>query len=306
MAAAATESLGELVAVIKQNRPHLSESSIKTYCNCLKNLFRAVWGASTKFNHKMFFADHLRVMEHLETVKFNVRKTILSAIICISKGENQKIVEMYHSMMMGDADRYNTEQKENRMSDNQKENWMSWEDICLKRDQLKDRVWWVMTKADIDRENLLELQKYIVACCYTMIPPRRAKDFAEMKYEDYDEKKDNYYVKGSFHFNDYKTARFYGHQVVKAPKVLELLMARWIKKLPKDQVYLFSDYDGKKLTSSTIGKVLVSVFKKKVSVNMLRHAYITDSLGPKIRELEEEAKDMGQSTAQQKLYIKDK
>jgi hypothetical protein len=294
----------KLAEVIKHNRPHLSASSIKTYSNCLKNLSRMVWGANTNVNHKLFFADSAKVMKVLEGIKYNVRKTYLSAIVAISKGENEKVVSAYHQLMMNDAEHYNNEQKENKMTEHQKENWMSWEEILQKRDKLKDRVWWVLNESDPDRENLLELQKYIITCCYTLIPPRRAKDFSEMKCRDYDEAKDNYYHKGVFTFNDYKTSRFYGKQTVRVPKVLELMLGRWIKKIPADQEYLFSDYEGKKLTSSTIGKILISVFKKKISVNMLRHAYITDNLAPKIKELEDEAKDMGQSTGQQKLYIK--
>lgn len=299
------DPLAKLAEVIKHNRPHLSASSIKTYTNCIKNLARMVWGTG-EFNYKHFFTDSARVMKTLEGIKYNVRKTYLSAIIAISKGEAEKVVSAYHSMMMNDADHYHNEQKENKMTEHQKENWMPWAEILQKRDKLKDRVWWVMAEGDADRENLMELQKYIITCVYTLIAPRRAKDFAEMKIRDYDDAKDNYYHKGSFYFNDYKTSRFYGKQSVKVPKILEMMLTRWIKKVPADQAWLFTDYEGKKLTSSTIGKILISVFKKKVSVNMLRHAYITDSLGPKIKELEEEAKDMGQSVAQQKLYVKDK
>lgn len=295
----------ELAELILKNRPHLSEGSVKTYVNCLKNLFRTVWGDHTEFNHKLFFADAKKVMDHLASVKFNVRKTVLSAIICISKDEKESVVEAYRKQMIEDSQKYNTMEKENKMTETQKENWIPWAEIIEKRDTLKQKVYWVMSSEKHDRENLLELQKYILLCCYTMIPPRRAKDFAEMKYSDYDEKKDNYYHKGTLHFNDYKTARFYGHQSFRVPKTLEILLNKWIKKLPDDQCYLFADYAGKKLTSSSIGKIFNSIFKKNVSVNMLRHSYITDNLGPEVRALEAKAKEMGQSTAQQKLYIKD-
>ena len=123
-----------------------------------------------------------------------------------------------------------------------------------------------------------------------------------MKTKDYDAEKDNYFVKGTFHFNDYKTAKVYGHQTVKTPKTLETLLNKWAKKNPGE--YLFSDYAGKKLTSASISKILNSVFKKNVSVNMLRHAYITDVAGPEIDRLQGMATDMGQSVAQQRLYVK--
>ena len=294
--------LAQLEAYIKHCRDHLSAGSVKTYRNVLKNLYEDVFGRDTAFNHKLFFADHVKVLNHLDGIKFNVRKTILSAIICISKDEKPAVVELFRKQMMDDAQKYNTQEKENKMTDTQKENWISWEDVMKTFERLKEKVAWVLKAENPDRENLLELQKFVLLACYVLIPPRRAKDFSEMMSKGYDEKKNNYYHKGTFHFNDYKTAKFYGHQAVKVPKTLEILLNKWIKKNPGE--YLFSDYAEKKLTSASISKILNSVFKKNISVNMLRHSYITDNLGPKIDELEEKAEEMGQSVAQQKLYVK--
>jgi len=296
--------LKELEVLIKHCRPHLSDGSVKTYRNVLKNLYEDVFGRDTAFNHKLFFADHLKVQHHLAAIKYNVRKTILSAVLCISKDENQRIAEEFRSQMMDDAQRYSIQEKENKMTETQRENWMSWGDIMKVYDRLKEKVAWIWKTDAVDRENLLELQKYVLLSCYVLLAPRRAKDFAEMKNGTgkYDAEKDNYYIKGTFHFNQYKTAHVYGHQQLKAPKALEMLIAKWIKKNQGE--YLFSDYSGKKLTSSGISKILNSVFKKNISVNMLRHAYITDTLGPKIEDLEKQAADMGQSTGQQKLYVK--
>lgn len=296
--------LKELEALIKHCRPHLSEGSVKTYRNVVKNLYEDVFGRDSPFNHKLIFADHVKVLAYLDGIKYNVRKTILSAVICIAKGEKPAIIELYHKQMMDDAQKYNSREKENKMTDVQRENWTSWADILVTFEKLKERVAWVMRSETADRENLLELQKYVLLACYVLIPPRRAKDFTEMKTKDYDVEKDNYYVKGTFHFNDYKTAKVYGHQQVKTPKALETLLNKWIKKNPG--VYLFSDYAEKKLTSAGISKILNSVFKKNVSVNMLRHAYVTDVAGPDIARLQEMATGMGQSTAQQKLYVKNK
>ena len=250
----------------------------------------------------MIFADYKRVLEHLSTIKFNVRKTILSAVVCISKDQKTDIVSCYRNQMIEDAQKYNSQEKENKMSDAQRANWIPWEDVVKLHEKLKEKVAWILKSDHTDRENLLELQKYVLLSCYVLIPPRRAKDFTEMKFKDYDEKKDNYYHKGTFHFNDYKTARFYGEQLVKTPKTLELLIGRWIKKCPSE--YLFADYEGKKLTSAGISKIFYSIFKKNISVNMLRHSYITDTLGPAIADLEEKAEEMGHSVDVQRLYVK--
>lgn len=294
--------LKDLETLIKHCRPHLSDGSIKTYRNVIKNLYEDVFGRETPFNHKLLFADHVKVLAHLDKIKFNVRKTILSAVVCISKGEKPAVIEMFHKQMMDDAQAYNTREKENKMTETQKANWMHWVDIQATFEKLKEKVAWVMKSETADRENILELQKYVLLACYVLIPPRRAKDFTEMKTKDYDTEKDNYYSKGTFHFNDYKTAKIYGHQSVKTPKTLETLLNKWIKKNPG--VYMFSDYSEKKLTSASVSKILNSIFKKNVSVNMLRHSYITDVVGADIAHLQEVASGMGQSTAQQKLYVK--
>jgi hypothetical protein len=294
--------LKDLETLIKHCRPHLSDGSVKTYRNVIKNLYEDVFGRETPFNYKLLFADHVKVLAHLDKIKFNVRKTILSAVVCISKGEKPAVIEMFHKQMMDDAQAYNSREKENKMTDTQKANWMRWVDIQATFEKLKEKVAWVMKSETADRENILELQKYVLLACYVLIPPRRAKDFTEMKTKDYDTEKDNYYSKGPFHFNDYKTAKVYGHQAVKTPKTLETLLNKWVKKNPG--VYMFSDYSEKKLTSASVSKILNSIFKKNVSVNMLRHSYITDVLGADIAHLQETASGMGQSTAQQKLYVK--
>jgi hypothetical protein len=296
------KELEELVTLIKHCRPHLSAGSVTTYRNVLKNLYEDVFGRDTPFNARLIFADYQRVLDHLATIKFNVRKTILSAVVCIAKDEKPNVVAHFRNQMIEDAQKYNSQEKENKMSETQKKNWIPWEDIVKLHEKLKEKVAWILKSDHTDRENLLELQKYVLQSCYVLIPPRRAKDFTEMKWKDFDPKTDNYYHKGTFHFNDYKTARFYGEQTVKTPKTLELLIARWIKKCPSE--YLFADYEGKKLTSAGISKVFYSIFKKNISVNMLRHSYITDTLGPAIADLEEKAEEMGHTVAQQKLYVK--
>ena len=295
------KELEELVALIKHCRPHLAAGSVTTYRNCLKHLYEDVFGRDTPFNYKLFFADYERVLQHLHTIKFNVRKTILSAIVCISKDQKPVIGEHFRNQMIEDSQRYNSQEKENKMTATQRENWIKWEDVLKLHEKLKEKVAWILRSEHADRENLLELQKYVLLSCYVLIPPRRAKDFTEMKWKDYTEK-DNYYHKGTFHFNDYKTSRFYGEQTVKTPKVLELLIGRWTKKCPN--AFLFSDYEGKKLTSAAMSKLFYSIFKRHISVNMLRHSYITDTLGPAIAELEEKAEEMGHTISQQKLYVK--
>jgi hypothetical protein len=68
---------------------------------------------------------------------------------------------------------------------------------------------------------------------------------------------------------------------------------------------MFFDYYGRELTSSALAKILNGIFApKKISVNMLRHIYITEKEAPLIAKLEAVATDMAHSTGMQKLYVK--
>jgi hypothetical protein len=125
-----------------------------------------------------------------------------------------------------------------------------------------------------------------------------------MKIRNFDPEKDNYYLKGNLFFNKYKTAKFTGLQAEKCPKALESLLTKWIKFQEGD--LMFTDYYGKEFSSSQMTKTLNSIFKpKNISVNQLRHIFITEKCAPLIKKLEETASSMAHTTNMQKLYVKE-
>jgi hypothetical protein len=125
-----------------------------------------------------------------------------------------------------------------------------------------------------------------------------------MKVRAISKEKDNFYDKGAFHFRQYKTAKFLGLQIEKVPKTLEILLRKWIAFTAGKSDFLFFNFYGKEFTSSGLTKVLNTIFGKKISVNQLRHIYITDKSAPLMEELQRTADEMGHSTAQAKLYVK--
>ena len=62
--------------------------------------------------------------------------------------------------------------------------------------------------------------------------------------------------------------------------------------------------DGKPFDGGGWTKVLNSIFKKNISVNQLRHIYITEKCNPMIVKLQETANDMAHSTNMQQQYVK--
>jgi HSP90 family molecular chaperone len=289
----------EVVKHIKHCRPKLAEASVKTYSNILRNLYKDLW--KDDFDYHKLIDHHTAVMTHLESVKYNVRKTILAALVCISTG---KVQEAYRKSMIEDARQYNAEQKENKMTDAQRENWLSWQEIEDHMEKLKTKYYYIFKEKNPKADDLLLLQKYIVLCCYVLIPPRRCQDFCLMKVKSYDKTKDNFFEKGKFVFSKYKTAKFSGVQIEKVPKSLEILLTKWIKLTNNEN--LFFDFYGHPLTAAGMTKILNSIFSpKKVSVNILRHVYITEKSAPLMKQLEETAAAMGHSTNQAKLYVKE-
>jgi len=75
-----------------------------------------------------------------------------------------------------------------------------------------------------------------------------------------------------------------------------------------DKDYLFYDSNGNQLTNVKLNQRLNKIFGKKVSVNQLRHTYLTHKYGSLINEkhnLKEDFKMMGSSIAQELVYIKE-
>jgi len=290
-----------LIKHIKSERPNLAASSITTYSNVIRSAYRDIY-KDEEIDYKKMIKEHEHVLEKLKDVPFNVRKTILSALVVIS-GESEKAQRAFRDQMMEDARQYNALQKTNKMTDQQKENWISWTEIEKVVENLKKKYYYIFKEKNPSVEDRLNLQKYVMMCCYTMIPPRRALDFMCMKIRNFDPKTENYYLKGNLFFNKYKTAKFSGLQVEKCPKTLESLLGKWIKFQEGD--YMFSDFDKKEFSSSQMTKTFNSIFKpKNISVNQLRHIFITEKCQPLIKKLEETATSMGHTTNQQKLYVK--
>ena len=284
---------------LKKMRPKLSESSLKTYCNILRNLYKGIF--KDEFHYEPLIKQSDKVLEYLDSVKYNVRKTILSGLVAISEGTVQ---DKYRKQMLLDAQKYNALQKQNVMTDSQRENWMTWKEVEEHLDTLKKKYYYIFKEKSPKMEDLLDLQKYIILSCYVLVPPRRLQDFCLMKVRGISKEKDNFYEKGTFNFRTYKTAKFLGVQTEKVPKSLEVLLRKWIAFTDGKSDFLFFNFYGKEFTSSGLTKVLNSIFGKNISVNQLRHIYITEKSGPLIAQLAEQAKDMGHSTDQQKLYVK--
>ncbi len=199
---------------------------------------------------------------------------------------------------------------ENKLSDSQKKNYMDWDEIINK----------------LNKNTKLSLQDKALTSLYTRIPPRR-RDYSIMKVifkknKDVTTKyiKDldrdyNYLILNNsgvpeeIIFYNYKTKDVFGKQNYKLKdKKLIKDLQNYIKDENKNNGdFLFSQSNGKpyKSTFSTlISNTFNSAVKKKLSVNLLRHSYISHILkqGLTLNKRKEIAERMGHSLSIQSTY----
>jgi len=290
---------------IRKNKPNLATSSIKTYLNILNSLGKKM---NIDGDYETFYKKNSsKVLDFLQDEKPSRRKTILSALVVLC-GECDS-TKKYRVQMMKDQETYMTEEKNQSRNETQQENWLSWNEIKHVFEELEKEVKPLLTKKieNLTDKNIKKIQEYILLSLYVLIPPRRSLDYTNFKIKDVDQKIDNFYdvKKKEFVFNTYKTSKKHGEQRVKIPVRLQSILKKWIAINPSDML-LFSE-NGKELKQNQITNWLNKIFDKKISVNMLRHIYITENVlkdMPKLTHLEEVASDMGNTVNQQMLYVK--
>lgn len=299
--------------ILRENRPELSDSSIKTYSSILFNLYTSVFGITPlkmdNFNNVNEIQNYLN-----ESKEPNVSKTILSALFVLTK--NPK----YQAQMLDNIKAYNVEINKQEKSPAQKESW-------LESKEIEQAITHNKSKAINAYRNIKQLhdqhgnkdiggvfskqfqiiQDYIILCLLSgsFIPPRRSKDYVDFKIKNIDMHTDNY-IKGSkMYFNSYKGSTTKGLQIIEIPIALKNILSKWIKNNPTD--YLIFDSDYNQMSNVKLTQRLNKIFSRKASINSIRHTYLTDKhkdTSDKMDELASDMKMMGSSILQRKTYIK--
>jgi hypothetical protein len=286
---------------IKENRPNLSESSIKTYSSILVNLYKKIFFENINIKN---FNNFKKIIEYINTIPISTRKTILSALYVLTKDER------YRKDMLEDINEYNEEILKQEKTETQKNNWISQEEINNKLVELEKQskmAYKHIMLNDKQQQYYKAIQDYIILSLLSgkYINPRRSKDYTEFKIKNIDFTKDNY-IKGSkLYFNTYKGSESKGLQIIDIPNELKKIITKWISINPTD--YLIFDNKQNKMSNVKLTQHLNKLFDKKVSINALRHTYLTDKHKDtlkKMDELKNDMKMMGSSILQAKTYIK--
>lgn len=285
---------------LKKLRPNLSDSSIKTYSSILRNLHKKVF--ENQEIEKSNFNECSRVLEYLKDMPPNKRKTILSALVVLTDKDE------YRNVMNGDVSDYNKEIQKQEKTETQRDNWITTDEIREIFNRLENDAKILFKKQNKSNTDIQQIQNYIIVSLLggLFIPPRRSLDYCEMKIRNVNKDEDNYINKNKFVFNKYKTAKTYGQQELEIPQTLKNILNRWIA--INDGEYLLRDTRGNPLNSVKLNQYMNRIFGgKKISVNNMRHTYLTDKYKQTSEESKKLAKDMnemGSSTNMADTYIK--
>jgi hypothetical protein len=290
--------MSEITEYIKKKRPNLSASSLTTYTSILRSLYKKVFGSGNVDFSK--FDDTAKVLDHLKDLPPNKRKTILSALVIIT--DNKK----YRDLMLEDVRDYNREISKQEKTESQEENWVSQNAVKDMFEELKKNTNLIYKKNSKTTNDLQVIQNFIILALFTLIPPRRSKDYVDFKIKNINKDTDNYIEKGKLIFNSYKTAKTYGRQEVVMPKELTTILNKWIKTNPTD--YLLFDTNMNPLSAVKLNQRFNRIFDgKKIAVNALRHSYLTDKYAENMKvkkEMDADLSAMGSSGSQASVYVK--
>lgn len=160
---------------------------------------------------------------------------------------------------------------------------------------------------------------YLCLCLYTLIQPRRNKDYSEMFFV-FDEPKTldaskNYYILSTdtFIFNNYKTSHFKGEQRVKVSPELADVLERYIEYymlvIPMDKKEtahpLLVLANGKRINPTNgITRILNKALGKNIGSSALRHIFLSNKYGDVLKEMKADAEVMAHGLDTQKDYVK--
>jgi len=284
---------------------NISDSSKQLY---IKNITKL--NDNKPIKNLNFLKNHDNILKKLEKYKPNTKRTYIISIVsllkCVNNTKYKSSLKFYYNLMMN----MNKDLKDQtNKTDTEKENWLSQEEINDIYDGIKNNVLKIKgNKITIDDYNIL--LNYVLLSLYLLNPPRRNKDYQNMKIiKSYnkDLPNDNNYLdlsNNKFIFNNYKTNKTYQQQMIDINDELKNIIMLYIKYHPnkkdiKDKK--MSDfivyYNGEPFKNiNDITRRLNKIFNKNVGVSMLRKIYLTTKYKDTNNEMKVDAEKMGTSS----------
>jgi len=292
----------DIKAYLKQRRPTLSDGSLKTYNSIIRSIHRDVYGTDV-INDLDGFNNTDKILESLVDKSPSQRKTYLSALVVLTGNEE------YRNQMNKDVADYNKEIEKQEMTPTQKENWIEKDEIQKIYDKYEKKAKQLYKKPTLTNNDIQEIQNFVILALLSgvLIAPRRALDYCNFRLSSVDETRDNFYdeANNKFVFNSYKTAKSYGRQELPVPVKLRNIIKKWKTINPTN--YLLFDTNMNPLTAVKLTQRMNKIFGGKISINAMRHTYLTSQFKgtrQESKKLEKVMEQMGSSVSMADVYIK--
>lgn len=320
-------SFSEIEQSIRDYKPNLKDASVKLYMISVRRA-KEINGSDDMQFIKDAKATDKNLSEYIplgskEKTKYtSVRNTLIALVVYLESINKEyqynELIQEYKSLINDYNKRYSEEQKDGQLKGRQVANMITKQELDVMMKILDGRVAMYKKKKEIMKLNsreLADIRAWILFHILKEIPTRldydQMKVISQREYNTLKKKNEltkNYLVssRGSykFSFNEYKTNKIYGENIVEVGKPLKLKINLFLK---------LNDYKigdiifplTRNGMSSLLTKTSDKIIKKRVSVQILRKFYISEKYGGLPQEQVNDAKMMSHSVGtQQVVYNK--
>ena len=278
--------------IFNQRENIISDNSKKLY---VRNLLKL--NDNKEIKNLKFLNNLDEVIDKIKQYKPTTQRSYIISICVVLKNTNSKLYNDYYELLM----KMNNDLKTNTTkSETQKKNWIDTPEILQIFNDLKSKT---KIKNNDLKSNIFH---YLVLAIYFLQPPRRNIDYTLMKISsDTSDKNFNYLdiENRQFIFNNYKTKSKYETVKIDINNALFLVIKLYLSKHPeyykiKNKKYLihFLVNNNNEINANQMTKILNKIFGgKNISSSMLRNIYQNNKFSKVMKDLKNDATDMGTS-----------
>ena len=287
----------QLANLIREKRPSVTASTIKTYVSLLNSLNKKVNGGKDNFL-EFIETNAKEIVEYIDEnmESLQSRKTLLSALYVVCG------VELYKDAMIRHAHSVNEFYKSKKVLPQREGLDVSLEYLRGKYDEYLARL-----KKNSSVENYVNY--FVTAFTSTKILKPRRNEWIYLKLKNVNKDEDNYIdSKGFFIFNKFKTAKFHEKgsdekRVQCPPELLKII--KKFSKISDNDYLLYHERNGEQWTSSYFTKKLQSIYGDGITTDVIRSLYISElykDVPELLEKLNKTASAMGTSVNASMLY----
>jgi integrase len=280
--------------IFDERENSISDNSKKLYVRNLSKL-----NNQEKIINLNFLNDINDVIDKIRQYKPTTQRSYIISVCVVLKNTNKILYNDYYELLT----KMNNDLKNNTTkSETQKKNWIDTPEILTIFNELK-------TKSKIkNNDQKSNIFYYMILALYFLQAPRRNIDYTLMKISsDMTDKNFNYLdlENKQFIFNNYKTKNKYETVKIDIKPDLLIVIKLYLSKHQeysklKNKKYMihFLVNNSEINTGNQMTKILNKIFGgKNISSSMLRNIYLSNKYSNVIKNLKDDAIDMGTSVS---------